>query len=391
MRPTSTWLLLLALAVFLLVACQQEADMQPLSLTAAAAELSALPETAPEPAANGSSAAKRSLGKLLFWDPILSGARDVSCASCHHPATGYADGLDLPVGTSGVGQGAARHFPAGTTIPFGQRNTSTVLNTAFNGLTATGGCAPEAAPMFWDMRVQSLEEQSLRPLVTLEEMQGSRFTPATALDSVVGRLRRNARYQELFAAAFPGSSPITAGNLGKALACFERTLVVTDTPVDRYLRGDKSALNAQQLQGLTAFVQSGCAKCHSGPMFSDFKTHILGIADNARHTTSDSGQDGTYAFRTPSLRNLAATAPYMHSGVLGTLPDVLRFYAPGRGGPRTSANPHVPTQSLDPLIPTRVDNPQAIVAFLLALSAGGFDTSIPAQVPSGLPVGGNIQ
>lgn len=116
---------------------------------------------------------------------------------------------------------------------------------------------------------------------------------------------------------------------------------------------------------------------------------MLGVADNGKLATSDSGTNGTYAFRTPSLRNLAATAPYMHSSVLTTLADVLRFYDAGRGTP-ASANPNVARTSLDPLFPRTVTNQQTIIAFLGALNSDTYDKRVPTQVPSGLPVGGNI-
>jgi cytochrome c peroxidase len=376
--------LLLTAGLLLLAACQKEEESP-----VAGSGLSALPATAPDAPDNPTTAAKLALGRALFWDPVLSGGRDVSCASCHHPASGYADGLDLAIGENGQGTGSARHFRTPNTIPFGQRNTPTLLNTAFNGIAADGTCQPATAPMFWDERALSLEIQALRPLITFEEMRGHEIAEVAALDSIVARLRGIPEYGQLFGAAFNENAPITSTNLARALACFERSLTVTDTPFDRYMRGDNSALSTEQVQGLNAFVQSGCAKCHSGPMLSDYKTHVLGVVDNEKNTTSDSGRDGTYAFRTPSLRNLAYTAPYMHSGKLANLPAVLRFYDPGPGGGPV-LNAHVARSQRDPLLPTRVTNPDAIIAFLQSLSGSGFDKAVPARVPSGLPVGGNL-
>jgi cytochrome c peroxidase len=382
---------LLAAAALLVaaVACQKHADSPAPAGTLATSSLAALPLEAPASADNPASAAKVNLGRALFWDPVLSGSKDVSCATCHHPATGYADALELAIGENGQGLGAARHFRSPNTIPFGQRNSQTVLNTAFNGLTTTGTVAPAAAPMFWDERANSLETQSLLPIAKLEEMRGHQYAEGTAPDSVVARLRRIPAYEALFEAAFAGIMPVTATNISKALACFERTLVATDSPFDRYMRGTNSALTAQQVQGLQAFVQSGCAKCHSGPMLSDYQLHVMGVADNSKNTTSDTGANGTYAFRTPSLRNVALTAPYMHSGTLPNLQAVLDFYDPGRGGAR-SVNPHVAASRLDPLFPTNVANKQAIIAFLNSLTAATYDRTVPTTVPSGLPVGGNI-
>lgn len=352
------------------VACQKQ-GASPTAANTLASGLAPLPLVAPAPADNLPSPAKVELGRALFWDPVLSGGRDVSCASCHHPDTGYADGLDLAIGENGQGLGAARRFRSSNAIPFGQRNTSTVLNTAFNGLTANGPVDPALAPMFWDSRAQSLETQALMPVVKLEEMRGHQYAEGAAPDSVVARLRAIPAYAALFGTAFAETTPVTAANLGKALACFERTLVATNSPYDQYMRGTTSALTAQQVQGLNAFVQSGCAKCHSGPMLSDYQLHVMGVADNGKNAASDTGANGTYAFRTPSLRNVALTSPYMHSGTLGNLAAVLDFYDAGRG--RGTANPHVAANQRDPQFPTRVTNPQAIIAFLNALTDTSYD------------------
>jgi cytochrome c peroxidase len=381
--------MLAAAALLVVVACQKQVE-NPTANSADLATLTALPLTAPAPANNPGSPAKVALGRALFWDPVLSGGKDVSCASCHHPASGYADALDVAIGANGQGLGTARHFRLPNDIPFNKRNSPTILNAAFNGLNPDGTCNPTLAAMFWDSRAQSLEAQSLLPVTTLEEMRGHQYGEGAALDSVVARLRAIPAYATLFGAAFTEATPITAVNIGKALACFERTLVATDAPFDQYLRGNKVALSTLEVQGLNAFVTSGCAKCHSGPMLSDYKTHVLGVADNAKNTTSDAGVHGTYAFRTPSLRNVALTAPYMHSGTLPNLQAVMNFYDPGRGAP-PSANPHVPTSQRDPLFPGRVTDPQAIIAFLGTLTAASYDRTVPTAVPSGLAVGGNIR
>ena len=379
--------MLAAATLLLAVACQK--DLETAAPTNADLNgLTALPLVAPAPADNPSTSAKVALGRALFWDPVLSGGKDVSCASCHHPANGYADALDLAIGSNGQGLGSARHFRAPNDIVFNKRNTPTVLNAAFSGLLSDALNDPTQAPMFWDSRARSLETQSLMPVATLEEMRGHQYTEGAALDSVVVRLRALPAYSALFRSAFAEATPVTAVNIGKALACFERTLLATDSRFDQYLRGDKSALSTLEAQGLTSFVQSGCAKCHRGPMLSDYQTHVLGVADNAKNATSDAGVNGTYAFRTPSLRNVALTAPYMHSGTLPNLQAVMNFYDPGHPAP--SANPHVAVSQRDPLFPGRVDNPQAIVAFLGTLTAASYDRTVPATVPSGLAVGGNI-
>ena len=145
------------------------------SSAAAQARFAALPLEAPAPADNPTTPERVALGRLLFWDPILSGQKDVACATCHHPDFGYSDGLDLSIGANGVGLGAARAFAAGHPPRLVKRNSQTVLNVAFNGLTSAGDSTPAAAPMFWDLRVRSLEAQALEPLKALEEMRGGAY------------------------------------------------------------------------------------------------------------------------------------------------------------------------------------------------------------------------
>ena len=183
---------------------------------------------------------------------------------------------------------------------------------------------------------------------------------------------------------------MTADNLGKALAAFQRSLLATNSPFDRYARGDLSAMTSAQIRGMETFDRIGCANCHAGPMFSDFKPHVLGVADNVKVPTSDTGVASGYAFRTPSLRNLRYTAPYMHSGTLATLQDVLGFYNNGR---RRVRNPNVRRDQLDPLL-NQLNVRRGgsdIIEFLNALNDDGFDKQIPARVPSGLTPGGLIR
>ena len=357
---------------------------------------SALPEAAGTPSDNPSTPARVALGRLLFWDPILSGNSDVACSTCHHPRFGYAENRDLSIGVSGIGLGDRRHFAAGSTIPFVKRNSQTILNVAFNGIDETGTYAPATAPMFWDVRALSLERQALEPIKALEEMRGNAYPEDRAVDTVVARLAANAEYRALFAEAFGAGQRVTSDNLAKALAAFQRSLLATRSPFDRYMRGEADAMDAAELRGMRRFERIGCANCHSGPMFSDFKLHVLGVPDNPKLAMSDGGKENTYAFRTASLRNLSFTAPYMHSGVFTTLEDVLEFYddvRSRRGGVR-NRNPQVGREQLDPLLRrlrgVDEDDPD-LVAFLRALSDDTFDTAIPARVPSGLPVGGQIQ
>ena len=350
----------------------------------------ALPEGVRHPATNPSDARKVELGRLLFWDPILSGRKDVACATCHHPEFGYAENLDVSIGVNGRGLGSQRRFDVPNNIPFAKRNSQTILNVAFNGIDASGRYDPATAPMFWDLRVVSLEAQALEPIESFEEMRGDAYSEAEAVDAVTARLASIAEYRTLFNRAFGGPRPVTAENVGKALAAFERTLNANNSPFDRYVRGDLTAMTSEQIRGMEQFDRAGCANCHSGPMFSDFKPHVLGVPDNSRLPASDAGIASSYAFRTPSLRNLRATAPYMHNGAFQTLPEVLRFYRNGRRRPQ---NPNVQRDALDPLL-AQVNvgrgRPE-ILEFLNALNDDGFDKQIPTRVPSGLRPGGNIQ
>lgn len=368
---------------------------------AAQGHLAALPGEPPAPADNPTTPERVALGRLLFWDPILSGQKDVACATCHHPAFGYSDGRDLSIGANGIGLGVARSFGSGHPPRPVKRNSQTVLNVAFNGLTVGADSAPAAAPMFWDLRVRSLEAQALEPLKALDEMRGSVYPEDRAVPEVVARVNAIAEYRRLFARAFGGTKPVNERNLGRALAAFQRTLVAGNTPFDRYMRGDTTALTPEQVRGMERFQSSGCVNCHSGPMFSDFAAHVLGVPDNAKLSQSDSGVNKTYAFRTASLRNLGSTAPYMHSGVFATLPEVINFYQRiSRGGGRRDGrgargvNPQVDRDQIDPLarqLNMRGRGQQDLIAFLRALDDSGFDRTVPKRVPSGLAVGGRLQ
>lgn len=384
--------LFFVLCTALFYACQKNESNDAVTPSTDNTSSSRLAAFANSPADNPTSAAKVTLGKMLFYDPILSGKKDVACATCHHPSTGYSDGLDLSIGVNATGFGSNRHFLTPNTIAFVKRNSQTILNTGFNGMNTAGVYNPSTAPMFWDNRTQSLENQSLGPIATLEEMRSTTYPEAIALDSVVARLRNITEYRTLFQAAFGNTTqPVTAVNLGKAIASFERTLITNNSPYDRFQRGDRTALTAQQVQGMQSFRDAGCATCHSGDMFSDYQLHVLSVPDNAKNATSDAGANNTYAFRTASLRNLQFTAPFMHSGVFQDLNQVLGFYGRIAGG--NSQNPNVNIRQVDPLIrQVRIGGrQQEIIAFINALSDNSFDKTIPTRVPSNLNPGGNIR
>ena len=384
--------------------------LRALLLVAVAAVLAGrMAAQAPVAGVSGAADRKAELGRLLFWDPILSGHQDIACATCHHPAFAYADGRDLSLGTGSVGLGPTRVDFSNGRIPVVKRNSPTILNTAFNGLddnqrrrrTFDGTVASvdqARAPMLWDRRVRSLEAQALEPLKAFEEMRGTAYPEEAAVDTVVARLRAIPEYVALFEEAFGAGIPIDADTLGQAIAAFERTLVAMDSPFDRFRAGDRSALTEQQQRGLDTFDEVGCDRCHEGPMFSDFDLETEGVAEHPLLAEPDAG-DGRFRFRTPSLRNVALTAPYMHNGTLATLEEVLRFYDEGR-----SRNPNVSdagNRGRDEGVPRlsrsfrRVDNMSEremrdIIVFLESLTDTNFDRTVPTHVPSGLPPGGPI-
>jgi cytochrome c peroxidase len=224
-------------------------------------------------------------------------------------------------------------------------------------------------------------------------MRGHAYSEATAVATVVTRLHDSAEYRRLFANAF-GTSGVTSDTLGMALAAFQRTLTAASSPFDRYMRGDTGAMTALQVEGMRRFERIGCVECHNGPMFSDYKPHVLGVPDNPDLQTSDRGVNDSYAFRTASLRNLAYTAPYMHSGVFSRLDDVLEFYDDVGGRRGSARNPNVAREQVDPLarrLRGADRNTGSLLAFLDALNDDSFDKSIPTRVPSGLPPGGMIR
>lgn len=358
------------------------------------------------------------LGRVLFWDPILSGPMDVACATCHHPDFAYADGRALSLGIGAVGLGPDRRYVGGSEAPILPRNSQTVLNTAFNGVSGTRGSAVasagqlydaarhydmDRAPMFWDNRTSSLVLQALEPLKVREEMRGDAFPEEVAVDSIVARLGAIPEYVQLFAEAFGGAGEISPDDLAQAMAAFQRSLVAVNSPYDRYQAGDREAMTEEQVRGMRAFDAASCNFCHNGPMLSDFRLHAEGVAEHPLVPTPDEGA-GYFRFRTPSLRNVALTSPYMHNGTIETLEEVLRFY-----DRRRSENPHVSDQ---PRRPTDIANGATsasldwdlrflndftesdigdMLAFFDALTDTDFDRGIPERVPSGLPPGGALE
>ena len=369
--------------------------------------LGADPASAQLPEVEAPPASQVHLGSLLFWDPILSGEKDVSCATCHHPEFAWADGRDLSLGPGATGLGPDRTQHADSPVPVVKRNAPTVLNTVYNGVGLRRGrrgqnraqtAGQGSAPMFWDNRVTSLEAQALEPIKAFEEMRGSAYAEDVAVDSVLARLRTLPEYVRLFDEAF-GSEGIQSETLAQAMAAYQRSLTAVDSPWDRFQRGDSSALSEQQQRGMREFDAVGCDRCHRGPMFSDFQLHAEGVMENPLLTEPDTSR-GRFRFRTPTLRNVALTAPYMHNGMLPSLEDVLVFYDNGRsenpnvatGGRRGRGNGGTPQLDGDFRRVRNMSDRQMedIVAFLEALTDDRYDRTIPEQVPSGLPPGGDI-
>jgi cytochrome c peroxidase len=410
-RPPSRRIALFALAVAL--------------LGGAAVAAAVAPPASGAPLAQAQEVPLEEIGRLLFWDPVMSGAMDVACATCHHPDFAYADGRALALGTGSVGLGPDRRDLSGGVIPVVKRNSPTILNVAYNGIEEGDGdrdgrdgdddFAPlpatisdqqaARAPMFWDRRIRSLEAQALIPLTVREEMRGDAYEEDVAVDSVMARLNAIPEYVELFEAV-TGEDTIEPEHVADAIVAFERMLVTRDSPYDRYLAGDVNALSAQELRGMQAFEDADCTSCHEGPMLSEWDLVTEGVADNPLNADPDIGA-GRFRFRTPSLRNVGLTAPYMHSGMIATLPEVLEFYNEG-----DSRNPLIFDRRRNGddgddddnllIVEGRTDGQfrgvddmtdqemEDIVAFLESMSDTNFDRTIPGRVPSGLNPGGAI-
>ncbi len=335
-----------------------------------------------EPISNRSHAPVVELGQLLFFDPVLSGNQRTACASCHHPAAGMADGLRKGVGGDGRGHGKQR---AGTGTELA-RNTPSLYNVAYN------------TNFFWDARAGSLEEQVFAPLFAENEMN------LQNVPELLRRLRALPRYRELFAKAFGANSPadgrdITLPNIARALASYQRRLNVTDTAYDRFVAGRDEALTTEQLRGLISFFGQGqCKACHIAPLFQDDAVAAIGVPaakDKTAPLDADPGfgavlrrPDGIGKFKTPGLRNVAQTAPYMHNGVFDTLEEVIDFYNEGGGvgrGLQVNGQDFRVTK-----LELTEQQKRDLVAFLKSLDDLTPPPAVPPSVPSGLPAAGAI-
>lgn len=299
------------------------------------------------------------LGKYLFFDPRLSGDGGVSCDSCHDPATGWGDGKALSAGYPG-----SEYF----------RNAQTLLNAAYYKRN------------YWDGRMSGTD----LPTLVRDHLTEAHFMQADGR-LIAERLKQVPEYVEMFHGSFGGEP--TFGRIISAVASFLKTITSRNVPIDRYLNGDTSALSTGAREGLALFQgKAGCAQCHNGALFSDQKFHALGVPQNrnifddpVRHITfrrffrtlgapnaeNYRGDPGLYGvtkekndwgkFRTPSLREVSRTAPYMHNGSLATLEDVMAFYDRG-GGDYPNKSP-----LLKPLGLSAADK-RALVEFLKSLT-----------------------
>lgn len=273
-----------------------------------------LPERPPYPEGNEPTPARVALGKKLFFDPRLSGDGNMSCATCHNPMFGWSDGLPT-----------AKGFRSKVLA----RATPSVTNTAYNAL------------QMWDGRKASLEDQAMGPMEASVEMN-------TDIGKLLEWLKSTTQYSTLFSQAYPGEE-IAAATVSKAIASFERTLVSNDSPFDRWVAGEVAAMTDQQVRGFEIFVdenKGNCAACHSAPNFTDDGFHNVGLLswgdenpDMGRYTEKPVGlMKG--AFKTPTLRDIALTAPYFHDGSAADLMDVLDHYVSG-GRVTTNLSPNM--------------------------------------------------
>ncbi|RMG03493.1 MAG: cytochrome-c peroxidase [Nitrospirae bacterium] len=270
---------------------------------------------------------KIELGKKLFFDRRLSGDGTMSCATCHNPETGFTDALAISLSYP-----TTRHW----------RNTPTIINVRYG------------KHFFWDGRAATLEEQALFPIMSAFEMNQN-------LDFLEEELKEIPAYRDAFSRVFGGE--ITRERVVSAISAFERTIVSYDSPLDRYLKGDRNALTSEELMGLKLFEgKARCILCHNGPNLTDEMFYNIGVPENPsvqddprvaatrRFVAKVSGFEnferitedpGRYivtkdekdwkAFKTPSLREIALTAPYMHNGVFKTLDEVIEFFNRGGG------------------------------------------------------------
>jgi len=296
------------------------------------------------PADNPYTKEKAELGKQLYFDPRLSRDNTVSCATCHDPKKGWSNGEAVATGIGGQKGG---------------RSAPSIINAAYYPL------------QFWDGRAVGLEGQALGPIQNPIEM-------GMTLEELVVKLNGIEGYRKQFQKVF--GTDVTAENVAKAIACFERTILSGNAPYDRFKAGDKTALSEQAQRGMKLFFgKANCSSCHSGPAFTDLGFHNLGIGTG--HAQPDLGrfehskiEGDKHAFKTPSLREIKHTAPYMHDGSLKTLREVVEYY--NRGG---EPNPYIDEEIFElKLTNEEIDD---LVRFLEEGLSGDYPNVTPPKLP----------
>jgi len=299
------------------------------------------------------------LGRYLFFDPALSADGSISCASCHHPDKGFSDNRARSIGI--YGHEVARSAP-------------TLWNVAF------------LKRLFWDARAETLEEQAQGPLYHPHEMGNNEAQLRQTLND-------NPTYRSLFREAFPGaeSTEVELHQVYTSLTAFQTSLISLNSRYDRYAHGYHEALSAQEIEGMNVFRSfvARCAECHTPPLFTNQQIAVIGTPEPEGRAL-DVGAEVTYeavklkgGFRVPSLRNIAKTAPYMHSGRFETLREAVEFYTKGRG--------HAVPEGVDMHLHWHIWEPDLsdyeldrLVDFLDTLTDETFTPQIPEHVPSGL-------
>jgi cytochrome c peroxidase len=326
-------------------------------LERARATFQPLPAQAQEVARNLSPPARIELGKMLYFEPRLSSSWVISCNSCHNIGLG---GVDLQ--ETSIGHGWQR----------GRRNTPTVFNAVLN------------IAQSWDGRVRSLKEEAKQTVQAAVDMNSTPERTMQTLKSIPEYVRR-------FAQAFPGdSAPVTFDNMARAIEAFETTLLTPGAPFDRYLAGDTSALNAVERQGLTLFMDRGCARCHAGVNIGGAAYFPFGVVerpgadilpptDKGRFEVSRTATD-EYVFKAPSLRNVALTPPYFHSGVVWNLEQAVAVMGSAQIG--TELTP-AETSAITAFLRTLTgEQPKIDYPVLPAMTK---DTPLPDLSPSARP------
>ena len=296
------------------------------------------PGTIPFPETAAYSPQMATLGKMLFFDPRLSGAQNLSCASCHNPSFGF----EVPV-PGAIGS-------ANTPLA---RKANTILDAAWS------------TSLFWDGRAKSLEDQAVGPITTPAEMNGK-------FPEIVGRLKDVSEYATWFDRLFPGSG-VTKENLLTAIATYERTVVAGEAPFDRWVDGDETAISASAQRGFDLFNgKAGCSNCHTGWNFTDNKFHDIGLStdDIGRGKYEPGNPKAQYAFKTPGLRNLSYRAPFGHHGQFPDLESIIAFY--GAGG----INRPSKSELMKPFDVSDAET-QDLLAFLRSLTAEKTETALP--------------